>query len=198
LAKRSGVRVYLDAHARRGRALDKEMLLGRLAVFGAAVLTAGFATVEPHAATTFVAPAAVAVRATAEPVLRLAVDSTAACPVASGSVIGPCPRRFVGKSPVTAAPVLKICAPIREIPLMSGWRAHASLCGGGFHPKDRVDVMTQGRYGSTQWRVTADVHGRFRSPLPWPLCALTPGKIVAIDFHEARSNALTLPGSGCP
>ena len=27
---------------------------------------------------------------------------------------------------------------------------------------------------------------------------VVPGKVVAIDFHEARSNALTLPGSGCP
>ncbi|TMD42877.1 MAG: hypothetical protein E6I88_03155 [Chloroflexi bacterium] len=81
---------------------------------------------------------------------------------------------------------------------MSGWRRHMSLCGAGFHPNDRVDVMTQGPVGSTQWRITADVHGGFRSPLPWPLCALTPGKVVAIDFHEARSNALTLPGSGCP
>jgi hypothetical protein len=182
------------------------MLLRRLAVVVVAIAALGTATLEPHAAALMdksVAGPALGAVAPQMPLptdagTPLRIDAGTPCPVATGSVIGLCPRPLVSKAPARRGPILVLCARIREIPLMSGRRGQPSVCGVGFHAQDRVDVFVEARYGSTLWRVTADARGSFRSSMPWPLCALTPGFVFAVDAHEARSNPVWMPGAGCP
>jgi hypothetical protein len=174
------------------------VLFRRLAVVVVAMAALSTATIEPHAAALVDKSVAGSALGAVAPRLLLRIDTGTPCPVATGSVIGLCPRPLVSKTPARRGPNLMLCTRIREIPFMSGRRGQPSVCGVGFHPHDRVDVLVQARYGSTLWRVTADARGGFRSSLPWPLCALTPGVVFAVDAHDARSNTVRVPGAGCP
>lgn len=174
------------------------MLLRRLAVVVVAMAALGTATVEPHAAALAERSVTGSALGAVGPVIRLRIDAGMPCPVATGSVIGACPRPLVSMAPARRGPILMLCTRIQEIPFMSGRRGQPSVCGIGFHAYDRVDVFVQARYGSTLWRVTANARGGFRSSLPWPLCALTPGVVFAVDGHESRSNSVRMPGAGCP
>jgi alkanesulfonate monooxygenase SsuD/methylene tetrahydromethanopterin reductase-like flavin-dependent oxidoreductase (luciferase family) len=124
------------------------------------------------------------------------IDSSFACPISTGSVVGVCPRAIVAPT-APAIPVLFLCVHGPQTLLGAGRRAAPSLCGKGFHALDSLDIVIQGAYGSTMWRQVADRSGRFTSILPSPLCSLTPGEVLAVDRHRASSNVLSLTGSGC-
>jgi hypothetical protein len=171
-------------------------MVARLIVLAVAVIATAASTLEPNAASTKLTTSTSPFQADAL-VLRPQLDAALPCPVITGSPIGACPRPLLASAPRPQA-MLELCPRFRETPFMSARQGRPSVCGTGFHPGDRVDVLIRSSYGSTFWRVTADVTGSFRSALPWPVCGLTPGRVMAVDLHDNRSNAVTLPSRGCP
>ena len=105
------------------------------------------------------------------------------CPVITADPNGACPLPAIPAQYWTKRAAIFLCS--------------ESLCGSGFHPGDSILLLATRAEGSTFWRTVADTAGKFRSPLPAPLCRFAPIGLAAFDNHADRSNRISLASTGC-